>query len=523
MPQPTPDSVTVDPDPGRTGVRVAGLGKSFAGVPALADVDLEIRRGEIHGLLGQNGSGKSTLIKVLAGFHEPDTGELTVDRREVPLPLAPGVPQSLGFAFVHQDLGLIPTLSVLENLRLPYFASSRTPKIAWGAMHEEAKLVLARYGVELDPRAQVSDLMPVEKSMLAIIRAVDSIEGDGQAGSLLVLDEPTVYLPQREVDVLFRLVRQVADSGTGVLFVSHDLDEVMTICDRVTVLRDGRLVDTVATSSLTKSEMVRLIVGHDPSAGAPPPLPGETQAAPVAARVEHARGEVVDDVSFDVHEGEILGVTGLAGAGFAELPYLLYGASTGGTGTLSVGGRSLGLAGLRPGTAVGEGVILVPGNRQVDGCVGSLSLTENVTLPLLGRFFRRFALRHRAEKDYTSGLLERFTVSPRDPDLPVESLSGGNQQKVLLAKWLQLAPRLLLFDEPTQGVDVGAREQIFRILREETARGAAVVCASSDHEQLALICDRVLVLARGRVAHELTGDQITKQEITRRCLTSTAA
>jgi ribose transport system ATP-binding protein len=509
-----------------TSVSITGLSKSFNGVPALIDVNLEIRRGEIHGLLGQNGSGKSTLIKALAGFHDPDSGALSVDGRDIPLPLGAGTPQELGFAFVHQDLGLIPSLSVLENLRLPYFATATIPKLGWRQMHRDAAQVLATYGVELDTHAQVSDLAPVEQSMLAIIRAVDSIAGVGgnRAGSLLVLDEPTVYLPQREVEMLFRLVRQVAESGTGVLFVSHDLDEVLEICDRVTVLRDGRLIDTVESSSLTKSAMVRLIVGHDPAGKQPRPaaVPAEREAR-VAARIEQASGATVHDVSFTVHAGEIVGATGLAGSGFAELPYLLYGATEDTSGTISVGGRSFDLARLRPRSAVSEGIILVPGNRQVDGCVQTLTVTENVTLPLLSRFVRKLVLRHGGEKSYVHTLLGRFGVVPKDPDLSVGSLSGGNQQKVLLAKWLQIAPRLLLFDEPTQGVDVGAREQIFAILRDETARGAGIVCASSDHEQLAAICDRVLVLSRGRIVHELMGDQLTKQEITRRCLTTSAA
>ena len=214
-------------------------------------------------------------------------------------------------------------------------------------------------------------------------------------------------------------------------------------------------------------------------------------------------------------------MTGLAGSGFAELPYVLYGASDHGSGRMTLAdGTTVDLARLRPNRAVAAGIILVPGNRQVDGCVQALTVSENVSVPTIGQFYRRFLLRHRAERSRTRELLTRFDVRPPDPGLPVGNLSGGNQQKVLLAKWLQIAPRLLLFDEPTQGVDVGAREEIFKILRAETARGAGVVCASSDHEQLAIICDRVLITARGRIVSELTGAEITKEEITSRCLLS---
>ncbi len=509
------------PLPPRAGVVVRDLRKTFGGVAALDDVSLEVRPGEIHGLLGENGSGKSTLIKVLAGFHDPDAGTLTVNGEDVPLPLAPGRFQELGFAFVHQDLGLIPSLTVLENLRLPYFASAHRPAVNWRQLHRDARAVLHTYGVPIDTRSRVADLAPVERSMLAIVRAVDSL-GTG-SGTLLVLDEPTVYLPQREVDTLFRLVRQVASDGTGVLFVSHDLDEVLEICDRITVLRDGRHVDTVDAHQLTKARLVQLIIGREhapaPMRAAEPEAP--RLARPLAARIDRVSGEVLDDVSFTVESGEIVGATGLAGSGFQELPYVLYGAAPHGVGSLALAdGHTVDLARLRPIQAVDAGVILVPGNRQVDGCVQTLTVSENISVPTIARFFKRLLLRHRAERAATGQLLHRFGVRPPEPTVQVGNLSGGNQQKVLLAKWLQIAPRLLLFDEPTQGVDVGAREEIFAILRGETDRGAGVVCASSDHEQLATICDRVLVFARGRIVQELRGEDLTKEEITRQCLMS---
>lgn len=524
------------PEQASSGVVIRNLRKTFGGVPALDDVSLDIRPGEIHGLLGENGSGKSTLIKVLAGFHDPDQGSLNVNGNDIPLPLAPGQFQQLGFAFVHQDLGLIPALSVLENLKLPYFATSNQLKVSWSELYRDAESIFARYEVDIDPHLLVSDLSPVERSLLAIIRAVESIARtgvDAKPGILLVLDEPTVYLPQREVATLFRLLRQVTAQGTGVLFVSHDLDEVLEICDRVTVLRDGRLIDTVATTELTKSQMVVLIVGHETSgqpqrphggainepAGTPAILATDVSSK-TRVYVQQASGAVLDQVSFTVDTGEILGATGLAGSGFQELPYVLYGAVEIATGTISLGGKHLDLRRLRPNRAVSEGMILVPGNRQADGCVQSLSISENISLPRITRYFKNFILRYRNEWAVTQALLERFTVHPADPQLSIGNLSGGNQQKVLLAKWLQIEPQLLLLDEPTQGVDVGAREEIFKILRGEVARGASIVCASSDHEQLATICDRVLVFAKGKIVREIRGEDLTKEEITRQCLMS---
>jgi ribose transport system ATP-binding protein len=502
-------------------VVVTGLTKSFNEQPALDGVSITIERGEIHGLLGQNGSGKSTLIKVLAGFHAPDAGELAVDGREIELPMRPGVLRELGFAFVHQDLGLIATISVLENLRMTSLAEARGP-IRWRRMHREAREVLQRYGIDIDTRALVEELTPVQRSMLAIVRAVESVSGSdrAQVGALLVLDEPTVYLPQREVDTLFALVRQVAALGVGVLFVSHDLDEVLEICDRVTVLRDGRLADTVPVEGITKAALVELIVGHevaehhslDRSAR-------EIEGHGDPLRIEHASGRVLDDVSFELRPGEIVGVTGLAGSGFDELPYLLFGAVPVASGTMTVpSGAEIGLKHLTPRRAETEKIGLIPGDRQSDACVQDMTLSENVTLPVVGDFFSGFRLRHDHERSYSTELLERFLVHPPEPDMRAGDLSGGNQQKVVLAKWLQTSPRLLLLDEPTQGVDIGARAQIFVMLRDQADNGAAIVCASSDHEQLAALCDRVLIFSRGRLVVELAGHQLTKQEITEQCL-----
>ncbi len=536
----TAETTTPEPHSGGSGVVVRGLRKTFGGVPALDDISLDVRPGEIHGLLGQNGSGKSTLIKVLAGFHEPDAGTLTVDGRPISLPLSPGQFQELGFAFVHQDLGLIPSLSVLENLRLPFFVSARRPTLSWRALHRDARDVLRSYGVDVDTRARLGDLAPVERSMLAIVRAVESLsETEAGRGHLLVLDEPTVYLPQREVEMLFRLVRQVAAAGTGVLFVSHDLDEVLEICDRVTVLRDGHLVDTVPVREITKAGLVELIIARPPAQAPQLGLPAivvatadgrqqpasdgaaSTAGSPAVARIASASGVTLREITFDIGHGEIVGATGLAGSGFQELPYVLYGAVEGARGRMTLAqGQRLDLARLRPNRAVDDGIILVPGNRQVDGCIQTLTISENISIPTIARFFRRLVLRPRLERTETQRVLERFGVRPPTPLLRVGNLSGGNQQKVLLAKWLQIGPQLLLFDEPTQGVDVGAREEIFAILRAETALGAGVLCASSDHEQLATICDRVLIFAHGHVVSELKGDQVTKEEITRQCLTS---
>jgi ribose transport system ATP-binding protein len=490
-------------------LQINNLAKTFGGVKALQGVDLTVRAGEIHGLLGQNGSGKSTLIKVLAGFHQPDAGgELFVNGNKVDLPLAPGEYRRLGMRFVHQDLGLIPSLSVLENLFLNELSTSRSASINWKHWRHEARDLFEKYKVDLNPSRMVDELRPVERALLAIVRAVAGAPSNG----LLVLDEPTVFLPQDDTAMLFELTRNVVAGGAGVLFVSHDLEEVKQITDSFTVFRDGRVVGGGATSDFTRDEIVKLIVGHEIKAVSHRSA-GQIEASRVAASVEGIKGGLVVEASFDVHAGEILGLTGLSGSGFEDVPYIMFGASKADAGTLSIGGKSVKLRRQSPAEAFQSGMALVPADRPRDGAILSLSVLDNVSMQTLdkyqvGPFLRRGRMRDEARK-----VLSSFDVRPSDPTLPCSSLSGGNQQKVLMAKWLQTRPALLMVHEPTQGVDVGAREEIFAVLRSATAEGMAVLCASSDHEQLALICDRVLVFRQGRIVAELTGNQVTKEVI----------
>jgi ribose transport system ATP-binding protein len=468
-------------------VRLRHISKSFGGVRALDGAHLEVLRGEVHGLLGENGSGKSTLIKILAGYHDPEPcGELHVDGHAARLPLRPGEARTLGLAFVHQDLGLIPSLSVVENLRLTEFAVRRGWRISWNGERRRAAEALARYGVTIDPRAVVGELRPLDRALLAIVRAMEDLG----AGGVLVLDEPTAFLPSAEAERLFALVRSIAEAGTSVVFVSHDLDEARRITDRVTVLRDGRTVGTVVSAETATEEFATMILGG--RLAARPPACGASGAAEGFVLVARLRGETLEDVSFDVGHGEVLGVTGLAGSGFEELPYFLFGARRAAAGTLELAGASYDLTRMTPAAALGAGIVLVPSDRARDGAVGSLSLAENLMLPALDRYRAGPCLERRRLVVAAGELLRRFDVRPSDPHMPYESLSGGNQQKALLAKWLQSRPSLLLLDEPTRGVDVGARPHIWALIRAAADDGAAVICASSDSEELATLCDRIL-------------------------------
>ena len=499
------------------------LSKSFGGARALRGVDLTVLAGEVHGLLGENGSGKSTLIKILAGFHEPDEGELLVNGRAVRLPLHPGQFRELGLSFVHQDLGLVESLSVLENLRVAEIAASRSRwRISWRRERARARETFERYGVRIDPGADVRDLKPVERALLAIVRAIEEIRGVAGNG-LLVLDEPTVFLPKEGIDRLFALVRDAAADGASILFVSHDLDEVREITDRVTVLRDGALVGTVATRETSEIAFVEMIIGRQLAAM------GEVEHVDLSEKqvgvtVESLTGANVSDVAFEMHKGEIVGLTGLLGSGFEEVPYLLYGARPAAAGRMVLRGDSYDLQRLTPPAAIDAGLALIPADRQTDGSVGSLPVVENVALSVLDRYFNGLALDRRRMRRETRALMQEFDVRPNDPAMPYGALSGGNQQKALLAKWFQTEPRLLLLDEPTQGVDVGARQQIFELIRSSVReRGMHVLCSSSDYEQLALLCDRVIVFGRGRVWRELVGDDVTKERIIEQCYAAMAA
>jgi ribose transport system ATP-binding protein len=499
------------------------VSKSFAGARALSDAQLEVRRGEVHGLVGENGSGKSTLIKILAGFHAPDPGaELEIDGRPVELPLRPGQFRELGMAFVHQHLALIPSVTVLENLIMLKLSSGTAGRVRWKRERQRARALLARFDLELDLDARVGRLTQVERAMLAVVRAASEIAGDtSERTGILILDEPTVFLSEDGLQRLYKLIRDVVAGGSSVILVSHDLDEVRALTDRATVLRDGRVVGTADSATATKAQLVSMIVGHDLEA-----LGRREETTidrrPVALSVRRLRSEFkpVHDVSLELHAGEVLGLTGLAGSGFHDVPYLLYGAWPSTTGQLRIGEAEHDLADFTPAKAMQARIALIPADRQRDGSIGALSVADNVTMPVLQNYFRGLRIHDRALRHDAAALLREYDVRPARPELMYQSLSGGNQQKVLLAKWLQTAPTILLLHEPTQGVDVGARLQIFETIRRVAAEGTAVLCASSDYEQLEQICDRVLILGAGRVARELIATEITKARIAEQSLTA---
>jgi ribose transport system ATP-binding protein len=500
-------------------LRIDGLFKSFGGVKALDNVSLSVRHGEVHGLLGQNGSGKSTLIKILSGFHDAD-GEpsIVIDGRRLALPVGPDALRKHRVSFVHQHLGLLPSLTVLENLLLLDLAVEDRWIIDWRAEARRARELFGRYNLRLEPLWPAARLTPVERAQLAIVRAFDQLlrsSGSEQARGLLVLDEPTPFLPAHDVEALFKLIGELVGDGASVIFVSHDIDEVLEITDRATVLRDGRVAGVFETEGMTKAEVVRLIVGRHVDLEAMRP-PARTLPEP-SITISNLSGGAIEGFSVSLAQGEVVGLTGLIGSGYSDVIYMAFGAAPTRSGTIDIAGDLVELSSMSPRRAIELGSILVPGDRLVSGAVSTLTVSENLNQPVLTRVSRAWALAEAALLHNASALTNRFDVRPRDPTRLLGSLSGGNQQKALLAKWFQTEPRLILLDEPTQGVDVGARAQVFDAIAEAARSGAAVLCASSDYEQLTAICDRVLVFNRGVATDMLVGNQINKAAIAQAC------
>lgn len=489
---------------------VTGLVKVFGGNRALDGAELSMKAGEIRALIGQNGCGKSTTIKILAGFYTADEGEIRLHGERVHLPITQDTLARHGVTFLHQDLGLVPTMSVLENLRIGTLRSTRG-RIAWRRERAAAAEVLARYGLDVDPRTPVSRLSQTQQTILGMVRALEGV-GDRDHG-LIVLDEPTSALPAGEIEALFAAMRTARDHGHGLILVTHHLDEVFRVCDSVSVFRAGRHVVTEQVGATTEKDLIEAMIG-----GVLPELPvlnAATTAGEVVLSVDRLSGQVTQDVSLEVRAGEILGLTGLLGAGQEEIPYLVYGGRRIASGTVSVAGEVTPRP--TPYASRRRGIALLPADRKTQSGVQTATMRENASLPKLKRLMRPWGIDRRAERAAVNELLERFDVRPATSSRPLSSFSGGNQQKALLGRWIEESPRLLFLDEPSNGVDVGARQQIFAELQECAKQGMAIVIASSQHDDIAAVCTRALVFSRGRVVDELHGGEITSDALLSAC------
>ena len=487
-------------------LRITGLSKTFGATRALIAAALDIRPGEIHALVGQNGSGKSTLIKTLAGVHAPDPGSAAELDGE-PFALGHGVPS--GLRFVHQDLGLVLELNAMDNLALHGgFARGAAGRVRWSEQARETRRVLARFGVDLDIHRPLAAATPVERTVVAIAAALQGWQG---GSGVLILDEPTAVLPHDEVERLFAMVREVRDAGTSVLYVSHRMDEIFALADRVTVLRGGRVIASRPVAELDAAALASLTVGADVDPDYRAPVAARPDA-PVVLEARDVRGRWLRGVDLDVHRGEILGIAGLAGAGVLELPYVIAGCAP-----HSVDGR-IRLPERSPewrdvADARDLDIPLVPADRGREGIVAEFSVSENLSLSVLGCLGRRGWLDRRAEGQLVERWTQRLGVVAAGPGAPIATLSGGNQQKVVVARCLVRDPALLVLCEPTAGVDIGTRVAIYELIAELSRNGLTVVLSSSDAGDVLALCTRVVVLRNGRVAAELGGEGLTEQAL----------
>jgi len=495
-------------------LEMRGITKTFPGTVACEDIDFDLRQGEIHALVGQNGAGKSTLIKVLAGIHVRDAGEILIDGEPVES-LTPRVAYDLGMRFIHQELNLVPQFNVAENIVLgnPYPKRPVGGLISWRRLNRQVRGILDHLGISIDPRRSVQSLTIAEQWTVAIARALYT------RGRILVMDEPTSSLARDDVQELFDLVRSLAERGTSVIYISHRLEEIFELAERVTVLKDGRKVTTAEVADLSLSELVGLMVGGRPQELYPTIDEGRAAGA-VAVKIEglnSADGRIAD-LSLEVRDREVLGVTGLLGAGHNELADLLFGVRRAASGRIILDGRLY-----HPRTArraIGRGVGLVPAERRSQGVVGEMRLWENIILAHLNRFLIDPISRivhHRRARSAALEQMKALQIVATSPDQEVQYLSGGNQQKAVLAKWLLRRPRLLILSEPTRGIDVSAKAEIYALVRELADEGSAILFASTEVEELAGVCDRVLVMRAGRIAAELPRAGLSARRIMEAC------
>ena len=492
---------------------VQSLSKTFGRVKVLRDVSFTVRPGEIHGLLGQNGSGKSTVIKVLSGLYRPDPGAgMTIDGNDVPQPITPSRISKSGLTIVHQSLGLLPGHTVTENIRMGQLRRRGwNGLISWSYERTQAAATLHALHATIDPERLVDQLHMGQRATVAIARALQGIvPGQG----CVILDESTQSLPREVLPDFYEMVRRLARAGTSILIVSHRLDEVLQLADRVTVLRDGEVTaNGLTTAGLTEAQLARVILGRQLVGFTPHGRSSTPPGRDKAVRIRGLTGQLVNGVDIDLNPGEVVGLTGPTECGSDEVPYLLAGAAQRDAGgSVEIDGKRLNLPRAGVDSAQRAGIALVPADRANEGLAMTLTAMENVTVPRVKIRSERGLLKRDWQRSEFQDACDLLAVTPNDPDLVASSFSGGNQQKILLAKWLLGRPKVLLLHEPTQAVDVGARADILRAIGRAADAGTAVLLSSIEAQDLALVCDRVLVMEHGRLVREvhapMTADEI---------------
>jgi rhamnose transport system ATP-binding protein len=490
-------------------VELVDISKRFEATQALDSVSLQLCPHSIHALVGENGAGKSTIVKILAGVHQPDSGSILLEGKPIEIH-GPASARAMGIAVVHQEPRLFPDLTVAENVFLGHVPTGFLGTVDWRRMRQAADRIFDSLNVSVDADAIVRGLSMADQQLIEIAKAL-SIDAQ-----VLILDEPTASLSAHEVERLFAILRQTAESGVAVLFVSHRLEEVFQLCDSATVLRDGVHVITAPTADLTSADLVRYMVGRDVplrrSRSANQPLKPSSQISDTLLDVRGlTRYGSFKDITFSVHSGEIVALAGLVGAGRTEVARALFGLDHADAGQVFVAGEKVNFG--SPSAALRGGLAYLPEDRHLDGLVPGFSVAENVTLPILPRLFPRLFLNRRRERDLAADYADRLRIRARGMDSFIESLSGGNQQKVVIAKWLATEPRILILDEPTRGIDVGAKAEVHRIVSDLAASGLAIVLISSELPEVLAMSDRIVVLHEGRISAQMNRVDATEEKI----------
>jgi rhamnose transport system ATP-binding protein len=483
-------------------LRMTNISKSFAGVHALRGVQFDLRPGEVHALLGENGAGKSTLVKVMTGVHQPDGGEIYLNGVQVHFSDARQSRQA-GIAAIYQELSLFPDLDVAENIFAGRQPTAAAGRIDWRNLYSQANQLLDSLGVQIDLRQKARNLSIAQQQMVEIARAL-SVNA-----RILIMDEPTSSLTLNEVDDLFRIARHLREEGTAIVFISHRLEELFELADRVTVLRDGAYVDTRPMTGVTRDELIRLMVGRTITNLFPKQ---EVQAGEVVLKVENlARSGVFQDVSFELHKGEILGMAGLIGAGRTDVANAIFGINPPTSGSIQIEGQEVNIQ--SPHQAIELGLAYVPEDRQRHGLILPMSINANISLPMLVNYAWHGWLRDKVERKTSFEAAIQMDVRASSIWQKARELSGGNQQKVVLAKWLSTNPRILILDEPTRGIDVGTKAAVHALMSKLAAEGKAILMISSELPEVLGMSDRIIVMHEGRITGLFTRAEATQEKI----------
>ena len=483
-------------------LRMTNIVKNFAGVQALRGVDFDLYAGEVHAILGENGAGKSTLIKVITGVHQPNDGDIFLDGRQVHF-ANPLESRQHGIAAIYQEPSLFPDLDIAENIFVGRQPMGLGRNVAWRRMYRGAAELLDSLGVELSPKTKARDLSVAQQQMVEIARAL-SVNA-----KILIMDEPTSSLTLAEVDDLFRITRRLRESGTAIVFISHRLEDLFELADRVTVLRDGSYVGTRQMAGVTTEELIQMMVGRTLSDLFPKQA---VEAGQVALKVTGLTlPGVFADVSFELRKGEILGMAGLVGAGRTDVARTIFGLAPAAGGAIEIDGRPVKIR--SPQQAMNLGLAYVPEDRQHHGLVLPMNLSQNITLPILSEYARGGWLKKGAELEAAQQAASQMAVKAASLWQKARELSGGNQQKVVLAKWLSTHPRILMLDEPTRGIDVGTKAAVHALMSELAAQGMAILMISSELPEILGMSDRIIVMREGRVTAQLSRAEATQEKI----------